>query len=200
MAVIAFPALVPAEIQLGLRSNVQISTSDLSGYVQTVELPGARWTLSLRMPDLLRANAALMEAYIAQLRGGANRARLPVWTRLEPLGLWEGSPVVHGASQTGNTLNVRGFDPFTSVKQGDYFNLGTNGQLLMVAADGTSDSGGELAISVEPAIRTAVADATALVSSDPVIPYAILTDPHPRWRLRPGDFAEFALDFVEVFS
>lgn len=208
MASIDWPTgLVPAEIEFGIKFNTQVSVSDLSGYVQTVELPGARWSMSLRMPTMLRAGgAAIMEAFIAKLRGQAVRAVMPVFGRAAPLGTWAGSPVVDNnvgspsLSQTGTTLWTRNFSAFATVNKGDYFNLGSGGQLLMVTEDGVADSSGILQLSVQPAIRSAPAHLTALDSSAPVVPLMILTDPHPRWRSKPGDLNEFALDLIEVFA
>jgi hypothetical protein len=208
MSSINWPSnLTPVEIELGLKFNTQVSVSDLSGYVQTVELPGARWSMSLRMPPLERSGeSSLMEAFIAKLRGQAVRAVMPVFTRGAPLGGWAGSPKVNNnvgspsLSQTGTTLHCMDFTASTTVKAGDYFNLGPAGQLLMVTEDGTADGGGLLQLSVQPAIRTAPAHLTALDFTNPVVPLMILTDPHPRWRITPGDINEFALDFIEVFG
>jgi hypothetical protein len=208
MSSINWPSnLTPAEIEFGLKSNTQVSVSDLSGYVQTVELPGARWSMSLRTSPLVRSGeSSVMEAFIAKLRGQAVRAVMPVFSRATPLGGWAGSPKVNNdassptLSQTGTTLHCRDFTAFTTVKAGDYFNLGSAGQLLMVTEDGTADAGGLLQLSVQPAIRSAPAHLTALDFTSPVVPLMILTDPHPRWRITPGDINEFALDFIEVFG
>lgn len=199
--------LVPNEIEFGIQFNVQVFSSDLSGEIQTVELPGARWTMGIRMTGLERAEgSAELEAWLATLRGGAVRARVPVFKRLTPRGTWAGSPKVDNEvgsptlSQTGNTLWAKGFTAGATVKKGDYFNLGTNGQLLMVTEDGTADGSGDLQISVEPAIRSAPGNDVALVSSNPVVPEMIPTDPHARWRLGVSDEAMHALELVEVFS
>lgn len=209
MTTYAFPTLTDrsiAQMEFGLRSNVQVSTSDLSGEVQTVELPGARWTLSFRSVGLVRADAAKLEAFLAKLRGGANRARLPVFGRSSPRGAWAGAPAVNNEvgsptlSQTGNTLEANGFTPFSSFEEGDYFNIGVAGQLLIVTASGQADSGGRATLSVEPAIRSAPAHGTLLISSDPVVPLMMPTDPHSRWLIRAGDINDFGFDLVEVFS
>lgn len=199
--------LTPADIELGIKFNTQVSVSDLSGYVQTVELPGARWSMSLRMPTLERENeASVMEAFIASLRGQAVRAVMPVFKRATPLGTWAGAPKVNNEvgsptlSQTGTTLQARDFSAFATVKKGDYFNLGSAGQLLMVTEDGVADSNGLLQLSIQPAIRVAPTHLTALDSSAPVVPLMILTDPHPRWQIKQGDETYFALDFIEVFA
>ena len=197
----------PAEMELGLRANTQVFVSELSGQVQTVELPGTRWTASFRISNLERADdAAELEALLAKLRGQANRLRLPVFSRRAPRGTWAGSPTVNNEvgsptlSQTGGTLYVKNFTAGATVKKGDLFNLGANGQLLMNTADGTADGSGLLQLSVQPNIRTAPAHGTALVSTNPVIPQMILSDPHARWTHRAGDEADFAFDLIEVFA
>ena len=208
MSSIDWPSeLVPADAEPGIKFNTQISVSDLSGYVQTVELPGARWSMSIRMPTLERdGEASIMEAFIASLRGQAVRAVIPMFKRGTPLGTWAGAPAVNNEvgsptlSQTGNSLEVNGFTAGATFKRGDYFNLGSGGQLLIVTADGVADGSGLATISFQPSIRTAPAHGTLLVSASPKVPLMILTDPHPRWRILAGDDNQFALDFVEVFA
>lgn len=210
MASIDWPtdlAIVPAEVELGILFNTQVSVSDLSGHVQTVELPGARWSMSLRMPDLLRADeAAFLEAFLARLRGQAVRAVMPVFGRSSPRGTWAGAPAVNNevgsptTLQTGSSLQVNGFTSGATFKRGDYFNVGAGGELKMVTADGSADGSGLATISFQPPLRSSPAHGTLLVSSSPKVPLMILTDPHPRWRLRPGDSSEFAMDFIEVFA
>jgi hypothetical protein len=198
-------SLTPTTLEIGIKSNTQVSVSDLSGYVQTVELPGARWSMSISMPPLKREDSAALEAFIAKLRGQAVRAVMPVFSRSTPRGTWGGSPVVNNnagsptLSQTGTTLETSGFTAFTTVKAGDYFNIGSGGELHMVTDDATADSAGRATLSIQPAIRTAPAQSTALVFNSPVVPLMILTDPHPRWRITPGDINQFDLDFIEVF-
>lgn len=218
MTTITFPTLstgraVPVSARPGLRSNVQILVSDLSGYVQTRELPGARWMLSFRYTDLQDADAGLLEAFLAQLRGGANRARVPLWgrgrARTSGIGTLKvnnevGSPTL---SQTGHTLYVRNGTPGGIVKAGAYFNLGSGGQLCMVTSQATVDGSGLAALSVEPGIRVAPAHNTSLVFDDPVVPYMIPTDPTTGWDVKPGGadlnpngLTDFAFDLVEVFE
>jgi hypothetical protein len=201
-------SLIPQELTFGIRFYTQIHVSDISGYISTVEMPdSARWTMNIIMPPLERGDAALMESFIARMRGQAIRSEMPVFARLAPRGSWAGSPVVNDTvlgspslTQTGTTLRVRGFTAFATFKEGDYFNLGEGGQLLMVTEDGTADSNGTATITFQPSIRTPPADGLALISTDPVVPQMILTDPHPKWRITPGDINQYALDFVETFE
>ena len=210
MTTLSWPGLsvnanAPRAWDFGLKSNTQVSVSDLSGYVQTAELPGARWTASGSYAPMERADAALMEVFFAQLRGQANRANVPTFGRRTPRGTWAGSPVVNNEVgsptlvQTGTTLQVKTFTAGATVKKGDYFNIGSGGELKIVTADGTADGSGLLTISFEPPIRTSPAHGTALVSTNCTC-LMMLTDPHSKWGMKEGGFTDFAFDFVEVFA
>lgn len=57
----------------GLTSNTQLFRSPLSGQTQTIEHPGARWKANYTLPPMKRAQAALWQSFLLQLRGGAGR-------------------------------------------------------------------------------------------------------------------------------
>jgi hypothetical protein len=59
--------------RFGLMSNTQSFRSPLSGTVQTIERPGARWQAFYQLPPLNRAQAAPWQSFLTQLRGGAGR-------------------------------------------------------------------------------------------------------------------------------
>lgn len=90
MAVIPFPTLTnvvgPAQMTWGQRANNRVHVSPLSGSVQTVDLPGARWTLAMRFPHLYDPDRAAMEAFLAQLRGQANTFTVHDFARPTPRG------------------------------------------------------------------------------------------------------------------
>lgn len=200
MTTIAFPSLtrVPGGVDIGIQANTQVSTSDLSGVIETRELPGARWFMRFRFDSLDDADARKLQVLISQLRGQANRVRVPVWTKQTPLGSWAGVPLVKGGGQTGATINLDGFTPFATVRAGDLFNLGATGELKMVTADGTADSGGELLVTFEPPIRSAPADNTA-ISTTPVVPLMVARSPILEWHSDPGVFSDFSFDLIEAF-
>ncbi len=62
-----------AASRFGLVSNTQSFHSPLSGSVQTLERPGARWQAFYKLPPLKRAQAAQWQSFLTQLRGGAGR-------------------------------------------------------------------------------------------------------------------------------
>jgi len=62
-----------ASSQFGLVSNTQTFISPLSGQSQSIERPGARWRADYTLPPMKRAQAAVWQALLLQLRGGAGR-------------------------------------------------------------------------------------------------------------------------------
>lgn len=62
-----------SESRFGLVSNTQTFRSPLSGQVQTLEQPGARWQAEYRLPPMKRAQMAAWQSFLVQLRGGAGR-------------------------------------------------------------------------------------------------------------------------------
>ena len=69
-----------------------------------------------------------------------------------------GTPLVNGASQTGNTLIIDGATASQTgyLKAGDYIQLGTGitQRLHMVIDDANSDGSGNVTLNIEPALRS----------------------------------------------
>ena len=81
-------------------------------------------------------------------------------------GVGTGTPLVKGASQTGNSLITDGWTASQTgiLKAGDYFQLGTgsSSKLYKVLADANSDGSGDATFDIWPSINTAVANDSAL--------------------------------------
>jgi hypothetical protein len=74
MAVLTLPTSPAFKAsRFGLVSNTQSFRSPLSGSVQTIERPGARWQAQYQLPPMKRAEAAAWQGFLTQLRGGAGR-------------------------------------------------------------------------------------------------------------------------------
>ena len=86
-------------------------------------------------------------------------------------GVATGTPLVKGASQTGNTLLTDGWTVSQTgiLKAGDWVQVGSGStrQLVNVVADTNSDVSGNATLEIWPRIRTAFADNTALTVSSP---------------------------------
>lgn len=157
MADITWPAgLVPSSTSMTLIENTAAFENPLTGTIQTLERPGARWSQSLSFNAMTGADRAELQAFLASLRGQANRAVLPVFGHTNR-GVGGGTPLVAGASQTGSSLNTDGWTASTVVlRAGDFFSV--NGELKMVTADCVSDASGNATIQFAPILRASPAD------------------------------------------
>ena len=140
----------------GLRSNTQLFTSPLSGSMQTLEMPGAVWTLDAALPPIQNAAwAAAWRVFLTQLRGQAGRFYAGDPLRKVPRGTATGTPLVAGGSQTGASLATDGWTAGVTgvLLAGDYIAFsGGSGrrELHMVTADANSDGSGNATLSIEP--------------------------------------------------
>jgi hypothetical protein len=166
--------------------------------VQTIEMPSARWRFSFTLDQLEEADAALMQAFLAQLRGQAGRFFMYNMARTAPRGIATGTPLVKGASQTGTSLITDGWTISQTgiLKAGDFFSV--NGELKMVVADCNSDSGGNATITFEPPLRAAPADNAALTTASPTATFKLTADDNG-WSTRAPLWTTFNLQGVEVF-
>lgn len=184
----------------GLRSYTLDFQSSLTGGVQTVAMPGARWFATLTWEALRLADAARLQAMAVSLRGRANR--LVLWNIARPSirGIGGGTPLVNGAGQTGATINIDGLPSSTAgvYLAGDFLAIG--GELKMVAADVNSNGSGQAAVTFEPPLRAAPADNSAIVTYQPTAKF-ILVSPDVSWQhSNPMSVGGFEMQLSEVFA
>ena len=86
MATLTFPSIIPNAISFGIKYSTQINISPLSGSVQTIEVPGARWLADLSYDQLEPAESRELIAFLTQLRGSSGRFYLSDFSHLNPLG------------------------------------------------------------------------------------------------------------------
>lgn len=164
-----------------LETNTQTFESPLNRNRQTLELAGQRWRGTWTLPQLTKEQAAPWIAFFMQLKGQVNTftASDPDWQT--NLGAWSGTPLVKGASQTGNSLLIDGCN--TSVtgwaKAGDYFNVAS--KLYRVTADANSNGSGEVTLSFQPPIYIAPADNAAITKNPATIQMRLMDDMTGEW-------------------
>lgn len=102
MATLNFPSITPSAISFGIRYNTQINTSPLSGSIQTIEIPGARWVAEVSFDDMEPAEGRVMAAFLAQLRGVSGRFLLKDFSHTQPRGtnLAAGAVTIDVTTQT----------------------------------------------------------------------------------------------------
>lgn len=164
---ISYPLTIPAtglrSITIRQRNVVGASASPFTGQQQLVRHPGAWWEADVRLPAMKRADAEEWIGFLASLRGRWGTFRLGDPSGASPRGTWAGTPLVNGASQTGETLAVDGFSGGATVKRGDYFQVGD--RLHKVLADATA-AAGAITLDIWPRLRESPADNAVVTTSN----------------------------------
>lgn len=189
--------LRPEAFDYAVEFDVQMTVSR-SGKVYTYGLPGARWVATLTFPsDSETMTRPALEALLVSLEGGTNRLAMPHFGRPTPNGTLTGSPTVATTTAAGAKVlpfaNANG-----TLRKGDIFGVG--GQLCMVTADATPNSG-SMNVSFAPALRAQVTGGAAITWNRPTIqwvPRTSIAGPFPfrAGKHRPG----FSVEFVEAYA
>lgn len=169
---ISFPISLPASFELSSLTIRQCgvvgkSTSPITGIGKIYEHPGQWWEAELTIPP--PKSIILAEEVVAafmSLRGKAGSLLMGDPLNRAPRGVGGGTPVVDGASQTGNTLAVRGGPLSTTnwLRPGDWLQLGSGADthLHKCLAAGTTDGTGRVTLDIWPRLRTSPADGATI--------------------------------------
>ena len=171
---LTFPTNVGVQTQrFALTRTVAVSASPFTGQEQVFQHEGEIWSTQITFPPMLKDQAAVVLAFLLQLRGRRGTFKIGDQDRKTIQGVATGTIRVNGASQTGNQVALDGFANSTSnvFKAGDYIQIGS--YLYMVIEDVTSNSSGEANVKIEPALRqgieTIADDATVVYSNTTTI-------------------------------
>lgn len=185
----------PSTLSMSLQGNTGVYSSPLTGSMQTIDRGGLKWLATYNFSNISRDKRGILLALIASLRGQANRVRVPVYDNPKNGG-YGGTPLVNGASQTGNTINIDGVANKTDwIRAGDYFSIDVNGEheLKMAIADANS-SGGAVTLNFEPRLRASPLNNAAVWVEDGSLPKPegvfLLADTGTGWSSRPGGGGE----------
>ena len=155
----------PQNASIGSEQNTIVSVTT-SGRVQTRQIDGQKFTLTLSYPPMTRQNFAPIKAFIMK-----QRARLNTFTIIPPVisnaqGVATGTISVDGSVSAGaTTCTIDGMTVSTNgiLKAGDYFRFSGADKVYMAVEDLDADGSGSGTLTFEPPLRTAVTDDTALV-------------------------------------
>ena len=111
-----------------------------------------------------------------------------------------GTPVVNGASQTGNNLNIDGLPASATgyLKAGDYIQLGSGAaaRLYKVLDDVNSNASGQATLTIWPDLRSSPADgASVAVSSAKGLFH--LSTPVTDWQINNAGFYQITFGAIE---
>jgi hypothetical protein len=174
MAII-YPLSLPtatgiAQIEIRAINAVAYSRSPFTFSGQAHAYSGQMWQADVSLPPMKRDNAEQWIAWLISLRGQFGTFLLNDPAGVTPRGSAGGSPLVNGAAQTGNLINIDNCTASQTgwLKAGDYvqFGTGSSSSLHKVLEDVNSNSSGETTLEIWPSVRTAPADNSAVVTSN----------------------------------
>lgn len=171
---ITYPLALPTHTGIkgvSLRANdiVGMNMSPFSGAQQVYRYTGQFWEADITLPTMKREDAEYWVTFLMKLNGAYGTFLLGDPNASTARGVATGTPVVNGASQTGNELITDGWTTSTTgiLKAGDYIQLGTgsDSRLYKVLDDVDSDASGNATLTVWPNLRSSPSDNQTIVVS-----------------------------------
>ena len=189
-------SIVPSSSEWSYMSNTAAFSSDLSGTTRTLGRGGDRWACTLVCNNLVGAQRATLQAFMARLRGQTHRIVLPDHAYVKR-GTQAANVLVKGAGQTGESLIVDGGTNGATLLVGDMFTLGS--ALHMVVVDATFSTG-QATLTLVPPLRSAPADNASVNLLAPTARF-LLTSNTVGWSNNPGGkvgaLSSYTLNLVE---
>lgn len=170
---LSLPNLDVASVTFLARTVVAVNESPFSYSQQVYQHQGMRWEADIKLPPMNRETAEQWSAFLLRLRGRYGTFLLGDPNGQTPRGAaasTPGTPLVAGASQTGEQLNIDGAPINTTgyLLAGDYIQIGSgaSAQLYKVLEDADTDGSGATTLNLFPNLRTSPADnATIFVAN-----------------------------------
>ena len=162
-----------AAVEFTATDVVSVSQSPFTFSQQVVRHAGARWSATISIPPVKRSDSEYWNSFLLRLRGQFGTFLLGDPNGATPRGSAAsaaGTPVVNGASQTGNELAIDGLPASATgyLKAGDYIQLGSasTSRLYKVLEDVDSNGSGEATLNLWPDLRSSPADGATVVVSN----------------------------------
>ena len=180
-------------VNLRAINAVTLSQSPFTYAAQSQAFSGQMWAADVSLPPMKRSDAAVWVSWLVSLRGQYGTFLMGDPLCATAQGEAGGTPLVNGASQTGEDLIIDGctLNQTDWLKAGDYIQLGSGASstLHQVTADVDTDGSGNATISLWPHVRTAPDDNAAITVSSPV----------GRWRLDSNQ-SEWSINEAAIYG
>lgn len=196
-----------AAANFSLVTNTQLFSSPLTKVAQTLELPGALWTVTYTLPLMRADNAAEWQAFLAELMGASGT----FWgfdpSRTSPTGIYSSgsdTPLVSAADQTGKSLTTDGWrnNGTGLLLPGDYFEVIADSQkeLHIITSQVDSDGSGLATLNFVPPLRSSPLNNAVITLTDPLVEMRLVDDNQATWSNVPPNFVESkSFSALEVF-
>lgn len=210
---ITYPLSLPttigvASITFTAENAMAISESPFTFNQQVVYHPGQRWKASISLPPIKRQDAEDWIAFLLSMKVNPG-VTVPSFLLGDPNGATArgsaattpGTPLVNGASQTGNTLAIDGLPINTTnyLRAGDYIQLGSGATATLhkVLTQTNSNASGQATLDIWPSLRSSPADNAAVTVSSCKGMFR-LSNPTQQWQINEISSYGITFDCVEV--
>lgn len=227
MTTYAWPGWCVNRFEMRVRPNVLTFTGPYTPSIQTLDLLGERWWLTLDIvPGNSRADAGDREAFFDRLLGPVHRVALWNLSRPLPLGTMRGGgvvSVVNGSLAAVTVVNAslqvvtviyggpslaaaaaQGAGTITmrgqagrTLRAGDMLGIGQ--QLVRVVAPVTFDVNSSATVEFLPRLRAAVDAYTPITYDKPTATFAMAADGVPIVH-RPAMYEGASIEFIETYQ
>jgi len=201
VAILTFPNIIPNSAIFGIKYSTQISTpSAISGRLQTVEMPGARWKGNMSFSDMTLSDSAALKAFLLELRGSSGTFFYNDASHTSPFNTVTGSPTLAGAS-TARTIRVTLGSSSPPFLPGDFATIGADDQReYKMIISSTIVAGDTFDLVIEPMIRRIDFVGKTLTYTNPKGVFMLTSDDQAIWGLRSkANLSDINLEFIEVF-
>jgi hypothetical protein len=173
---------------------------------QVYDYGGRRWEADITLPPMKRADAEQWVAWLVSLKGQYGTFLLGDPASTTPRGLaatFPGTPLVNGASQTGDTLVIDGASNSKTgwLLAGDYIQLGsgTSSRLYKVLEDVNTDASGNATLTIWPELRSSPSDNAAVTVSNAVGAFHLASN-EVNWSVNEASIYGITFGAVEALS
>ena len=189
---------VASDAQIGSEQNTIVSVTT-SGRVQTRQIDGQKFTITLDYAPMTRSNFAPIKAFLMK-----QRSRLNTFTVIPPVvsnaqGVATGTISVDGAISAGaTTCTIDGMTTSTNgiLKAGDYFRFTGQEKVYMAVEDLDADGTGSGTLTFEPPLRSDVANDVALVYDNVDFTVRLKNDIQ-EYNIVTNDLYKYQIDLIE---
>jgi len=150
-----------------IQRAVSVSVSPYNYKSTTSDFGGSVWTTTVELPPMLREQAVAWQVFFMQLHGNFGTFLLGDPDAKTIRGGLDSVINVNGTFSVGAySIGIENATASTLIfKAGDYIQFGTgaNSKLHMIVSDCTSNGSGQATVEIEPRLKTALANDSAIV-------------------------------------
>lgn len=152
---------------IGLKRVVAVSESVFTLQQKVQVHQGEAWEIQGTIDLLNREQAEEYNAWLLSLNGREGTFTTIIPGSETPRGVATGTPLINGASQTGQDIDTDGWSPSVTgiLKAGDFVQVGTglNTKLHKQLVDADSNASGEVTLTLAPEVRVAYSDNETII-------------------------------------